>query len=91
MNESSPVLTRRDGAVLILSNNNPAARNALTAGDEEAMTVAMREAATDPTVGAVVLAGEGGYFSSVGDLRRLAKSRALTQAQGRLRREGLQT
>lgn len=42
-NESSPLLTRRDGAVLILSNNNPGARNALTAGYYEAMTVAMRD------------------------------------------------
>ena len=42
-NESSPLLTRRDGAVLILSNINPGARNALTAGYYEAMTVAMRD------------------------------------------------
>lgn len=88
-NESSPLLTRRDGAVLILSNNNPGARNALTAGYYEAMTVAMREAAKDPTVGAVVLTGEGGHFCSGGDLRRLAKSRELTQAQRRVRLEGL--
>ncbi len=42
-NESSPLLTRRDGAVLILSNINPGARNALTAGYYEAMTVVMRD------------------------------------------------
>lgn len=87
--ETSPLLTRRDGAVLILSNNNPAARNALTVGYYDALTIAMREAACDPTVGAIVLTGEGGHFCSGGDLRRLAKSRELSQAQRRVRLEGL--
>ncbi|MBP8779318.1 MAG: enoyl-CoA hydratase/isomerase family protein, partial [Alicycliphilus sp.] len=63
------LITRREGAVLILSNNNPAARNALTPGFYNGLTAALGAAACDPTVGAVVLTGEGGHFCSGGDLR----------------------
>jgi len=71
---STPLLTRREGAVLVLSNNNVAVRNALSLGFREAVMAALQEADKDPTIGAVVLTGEGGHFCSGGDLRRLAKS-----------------
>ena len=81
-------------AIIVAPNGDVVAKTRklhipVTAGYYEAMTVALREAATDPTVGSVVLTGEGGHFCSGGDLRRLAKSRELTQAQRRVRLEGL--
>ena len=42
------LITRREGAVLILSNNNPAARNALTPGFYTGLTAALHAAAGDP-------------------------------------------
>ena len=83
------LITRREGAVLILSNNNPAARNALTPGFYNGLTAALGAAACDPTVGAVVLTGEGGHFCSGGDLRQIATRRELPIAERRLKLEGL--
>lgn len=83
------LITRREGAVLILSNNNPAARNALTPGFYNGLTEALHAAACDPTVGAVVVTGEGGHFCSGGDLRQIATRRELPIAERRLKLEGL--
>ena len=68
---SEPLLQRREGAVLVLSNNNPAARNALSPAFYAALTQALAAAQADPSVGAIVLTGEGGHFCSGGDLRQL--------------------
>ena len=76
-----PLLSRREGAVLILTNNNPSARNALSPELYEAIRQALREAAADAGVGAVVLTGEGGHFCSGGDLRQLATRRQLSEEQ----------
>jgi enoyl-CoA hydratase/carnithine racemase len=81
---SQVLVTRREGAVLVLSNNNVAARNALSFEFYTAVTDALRDAASDSSVGAIVLTGEGGHFCSGGDLRQLAKRREL-----RVRLEGL--
>ena len=83
------LITRREGAVLILSNNNPAARNALTPGFYTGLTAALHAAAGDPTVGAIVVTGEGGHFCSGGDLRQIATRRELPIAERRLKLEGL--
>ena len=53
---SDALLTRREGAVLVLSNNNPAARNALSPAFYAAVTTALADAAADASVGAVVTA-----------------------------------
>ena len=50
MNE--PILARRDGAVQVLSLNNPSARNALTAEVYKALPAALAEAERDTSVGA---------------------------------------
>ncbi|WP_025513178.1 oxepin-CoA hydrolase, alternative type [Bordetella trematum] len=86
---SEALLSRREGGVLILSNNNVAARNALSPAFYAALTGSLREAATDPAVGAIVLTGEGGHFCSGGDLRQLAGRRELPQAERRERLEAL--
>ena len=91
---SEVLLTRREGAVLVLSNNNPAARNALSPEFYAALTQALAQAEADPAVGAIVLTGEGGHFCSGGDLRQLvsglvqAQHREATHGQGGKRSEG---
>ena len=64
--QPQPLLQRREGAVLVLSNNNPAARNALSPAFYAALTEALAQAEADPTVGAIVLTGEGGHFCAGG-------------------------
>ena len=83
------LLQRREGAVLVLSNNNPAARNALSPAFYAALTEALAQAEADPTVGAIVLTGEGGHFCAGGDLRQLAKRRELPVEERRAKLEGL--
>jgi len=86
---SEVLLTRREGAVLVLSNNNPAARNALSPEFYAALTQALAQAQADPAVGAIVLTGEGGHFCSGGDLRQLARRRELPVEERRAKLEGL--
>jgi enoyl-CoA hydratase/carnithine racemase len=86
---SGAVASRQEGAVRILINNNPAARNALTADFYDAFPAALAQAEADPGVGAVVLAGAGDFFCSGGDLNQLALRRALAPAQRRERLEKL--
>ena len=83
------LLQRREGAVLVLSNNNPAARNALSPAFYAALTDALAQAEADATVGAIVLTGEGGHFCAGGDLRQLAKRRELPIEERRAKLEDL--
>lgn len=85
----SACITRREGAVLVLSNNNVAARNALTFEFYQGVIAGLEQAVSDPTVGAVVLTGEGGHFCAGGDLRQLAKRRELPVEERRRLLEGL--
>ncbi len=89
MADDAPLLTRRDGAVLVLTNHNPRARNALSPGFYAALTAALQAAAEDRTVGAIVLTGAGGHFCSGGDLRQLATRRDLPEAARRQRVQAL--
>ncbi|MGZ5183156.1 MAG: enoyl-CoA hydratase-related protein, partial [Ramlibacter sp.] len=75
------------GAVRILVNSNPGARNAITPQLYEQLPPALREAARDPAIGAIVLAGDGGFFCAGGDLRQLATRRELSPAERRARIE----
>lgn len=83
------LLQQREGAVLVLTHNNPAVRNALSPEFYAALTAALQQAAADDSVGAVVLTGAGGMFCSGGDLRQLIKRRELPEAERRQRLEGL--
>ncbi|MGF6999370.1 enoyl-CoA hydratase-related protein [Paraburkholderia sp. GAS32] len=60
----------RDGRVLILTLNRPDSLNALTPGLHQQLLDALRDAASDKEVGAVVLSGAGRAFCSGGDMRR---------------------
>lgn len=86
---TAPLLMRREEGVLILSNNNVAARNALSPEFYAAVTAALQQAASDSSVGAIILTGEGGHFCAGGDLRQLAKRRELPEAERRAKLEGL--
>ena len=86
---TAPLLIRRAGDVLILSNNNVAARNALSPEFYAAVTTALQQAAADSGVGAIILTGEGGHFCAGGDLRQLAQRRELPEAERRAKLEGL--
>ncbi|MGF6261058.1 oxepin-CoA hydrolase, alternative type [Paraburkholderia youngii] len=81
MNES--ILSRREGAVVVLSLNNPAARNALTTEMYEGLPVALAHAQRDADTGAIVLTGVGSAFCAGGDLNRLAQRRAMTPSDRR--------
>ncbi|MDO8654690.1 MAG: enoyl-CoA hydratase [Undibacterium sp.] len=85
------VLIRQEGAVRILVNNNPAARNAITMGLYTGLPKALAEAQADPEVGAIVLTGAGDFFCSGGDLKQLATRRELSLVQRREKLEGLHT
>ena len=86
---NSALVTRREGAVLVLSNNNQAARNALSPEYYHAVMQALRGAGTDASVAAVILTGEGGHFCAGGDLNQLATRREMPLAERRLRLEDL--
>ena len=73
----APLLVRREAAVLVLSNNDPATRNALSPEFYAALAQALADAAADASVGAIVLTGEGGHFCSGGNLNQLARRREL--------------
>ena len=81
------LLTRREGAVLALVNNNPAARNALSAEFYTAATQALADAEADPTIGAVVLTGAGKFFCAGGNLNQLITRREMAPAERRARLE----
>ena len=72
------LLVRTEGAVRVLVNSNPQARNAITPALYDALPQALEEAAADPAVGAIVLTGDGDFFCAGGDLRQLATRRGLT-------------
>ena len=84
-----PLLMHREGAVLILTNNNPLARNAFSPEFYIALQQALRDAADDPATGAIVLTGQGGHFCAGGDLRQLATRRDLSVEERRAKMEGL--
>lgn len=84
-----PILTRREGPVLVLAIHTPGKRNAISAGLYDALAEALTAARTDAGVGAVVLTGADGYFCSGGDLNQLAKRRELPPEARRERLEGL--
>lgn len=62
----------RDGGIAILTLDAPARRNALTVEMSAAMIARCDEIDADPTIGAVVVRGEGAYFCAGGERATLA-------------------
>lgn len=58
----------RDGAVVVLTMDQPARRNALAMAMREEFVAAMNRIEGDPAIRAVVLTGAGGTFSAGGDI-----------------------
>lgn len=73
----STLIVEKRGPVLWLINNNPGARNALTIPYTTGIAGALRQAAEDPGVAAVVLVGAEGFFCAGGDLNILIKRREM--------------
>lgn len=65
----------QDGRVLVLTIANPAARNAMGPAMYGPGARAIREAAENPSIGAVVIVGEGDAFCSGGNVARIRANR----------------
>ena len=70
------ILPDRDGAILRLQLNRPAARNALSAGLMAALQNSLDEAANDGSVAVIVLAAAGAAFCAGHDLKEMTACRA---------------
>ncbi len=63
----------RRGAVMVVVNDFPETRNAISADFYDGFTQTLNDANDDPTIGAIVLTGGGEFFCAGGDLNRLKK------------------
>jgi methylglutaconyl-CoA hydratase len=77
------VLTERDGPVLHIRLNRPDVRNAFDEEVVAALTAAARQAASDTSVRAIVLAGNGKTFCAGADLAWMTKAIAYTREENR--------
>jgi enoyl-CoA hydratase len=68
----------RRGAVAIVSFTTPRTRNAITRTSARALVAACEEVDADPSIGALVVRGEGGYFCSGAHRDVLADHRELS-------------
>lgn len=79
----------RDGRVLRLVLNGPKTRNAIGPDVYEAVQAAIVTAGTDTGVGAVVITGAGGFFTSGGNVRALEASARGTLAEATVKTDRL--
>jgi len=78
----SPVVRReRRGAVLVVTLDDAATRNAIGPDVNPAITRAIEAAGSDPQVAAIVIHGANGYFSAGGNVRTLSGTLAMTPAE----------
>ncbi|MFZ6849052.1 oxepin-CoA hydrolase, alternative type [Undibacterium sp. RuRC25W] len=89
--QNPALLSEQRGSVLILTNNNPSARNALSLGFYQALPSTLAAAQEDPSIAAIVLTGAGDFFCSGGDLNQLKIRRELPTEQRGESLEGLHT
>lgn len=87
--ETQPLLSRREGQILVLTNNNPTARNALTPAFFAALPEALADAEAKVDIAAIVLTGAGGNFCSGGDLNQLATRQKMLTGERRSAMERL--
>jgi enoyl-CoA hydratase/carnithine racemase len=77
---TEPILVADEGAVRVIRLNRPDKKNALTQPMYEAMTRALREAATSEAIRCIVLAGAPGAFcagADIGEFQETAQSGGL--------------
>ncbi|MEO6717016.1 MAG: enoyl-CoA hydratase-related protein [Novosphingobium sp.] len=84
MSEDAPVLLRREGAIAVLTLNNPARLNALNLAMREALFETLIALGADDGCRAIVLTGAGGNFTAGGDVSEM-RPRAIVE--GRMRVE----
>lgn len=72
--------SRRDGRVLIVVDTDPATRNALSWELYDSIRDCVDAAGCDPAVGAIVLTGASGFFSSGGNVNGLRERATLDLA-----------
>ncbi|RJL02898.1 enoyl-CoA hydratase [Paracoccus aestuarii] len=77
------------GDRLVVENRNAARRNALTPEFYDGLHHALRQAAEDPRIGAVLIMGEGDFFCAGGDLTVLATAQGMTEDARRARIDAL--
>lgn len=82
------VVESRHDRVLHLSIDNPTQRNALKPETSRAMARALRLAASDDRVGAIVISGTGAHFCAGGDVSTLFSSRRESPPQHHFERVG---
>lgn len=78
-----PLLIEREGAIAILTLNNPARRNALSIAMRDALTAAIVSLGNDPDCRAIVLTGADGHFCAGGDFQDFPQT-TVYAARGRL-------
>ena len=71
--ETSHVITEDHGDHLVVINNNPRRRNALTDSFQQGFHEALALAGHEPRIGAVVVTGAEGFFCAGGDLSKLQR------------------
>ena len=76
MDDITPVLSSRHGAVLRLTLNRVEARNALSTGLMASLARALDDAAADNSLRAVIIAAEGPVFCAGHDLKEMTALRA---------------
>lgn len=75
---------------LLVVNDNPRRRNALTPGFQAGLTQALAQAAAEPRIGAVVVTGAEGFFCAGGDLEMLLGAQTMDEPARRAAIEALQ-
>lgn len=80
MEPQSQLLIEQHARVLLLTLSDPATRNALHPGLYRTGIEALQRAGDNPGIGAVVLSGAHGVFSSGGNLNRLSGNREKPKA-----------
>ena len=75
------IITEDHGDHLVVINNNPRRRNALTDSFQQGFTEALALAGRESRIGAVVLTGAEGFFCAGGDLSKLQRGPDLAFAE----------
>jgi enoyl-CoA hydratase/carnithine racemase len=83
------VRCERDGRVLRLVLDGPKTRNAIGPDVYEAVQAAIVTAGSDPGIGAIVVTGSGGFFTSGGNVRALEASARGTLAEATVKTDRL--
>ena len=78
---TTEIRAAREGNVLILSLDGPESRNSITRPAYDAIRSHLNDASDDSEIGAIILTGLHGFFSSGGNIAYLQKSAEGTMAQ----------